>query len=52
MSRFSGLAERLTREVDRYQQLGGPNDVLEELLIWLFFTGIWTHSSCRLLLKP
>src|SRR5262249_56906054 len=45
--RFSGLAARLTRGVDGYQQLGSPNDGRGADLA--IFTGIWTHS--RLLLN-
>jgi hypothetical protein len=40
---------RLTRGVDGYQQLGRPND--GRAVDLAIFTGIWTHSSCRLLFR-
>ena len=48
-SRFSGLAARLTRGWMATSSSGSPNDGRGADLA--IFTGIWTHSFCRLRLN-
>src|SRR5262249_10656675 len=48
-SRLFGLVARLTRGVDASSSSDSPNDGRGADLA--IFTGIWTHSSCRLRLN-